>query len=356
MSVGDTTPAVPSPAGVVRHPLARATMLDVAALAGVSLKTVSRVVNAEPGVSEPLRERVRGAVDRLGYRHDLAASSLRRRDRRTATIGILLENIGDPLSSALHRAVEDVARRRGVVVFAASSDENAVRERESIGEFLARRVDGLIIMSASPDLGYLRPEIDAGTALVTVDRPAAFLDVDSVVTDNRLGAADATRHLAARGHRRIAFLGDLGSIWTAAERRAGYRDAIAELGLDADRALLRMGLHDVGAAVAAVGELLALPDPPTAIFAGQSLITMGTLQALRAANLTGKVALVGFDDFPLADLLEPAVSVVAQDLERIGARAAQLLFARMDGDHSPARSEVLPSRLVTRGSGEIAAA
>ncbi len=328
-------------------------MLDVAALAGVSLKTVSRVVNEEPGVSDVLRERVRSAVERLGYRHNLSASSLRRLDRRTSTIGILLEDIGNPLSSALHRAIEDVARRRGVVVFAASSDENATRERDAIGEFLARRVDGLIVMSASPDLGYLRSEIEAGTAVVTVDRPPAFLDVDCVLTDNREGARRGTRHLARAGHRRIAFLGDLPSIWTAAERRAGYLDAATELGLDLDPALLQMGLHDAGASAAAVTTLLALPDPPTAIFAGQNLITMGTIQVLRESRLQQRVALVGFDDFPLADMLEPAVTVVAQDLQALGARAAELLFARMDGDESPAHNEVMPSELIARGSGEI---
>ncbi len=328
-------------------------MRDVAALAGVSLKTVSRVVNDEAGVSAALRERVRAAVERLGYRHNLSASSLRRLDRRTATIGILLENIGNPFSSALHRAIEDVARARGVVVFAASSDESATRERDAIGEFLARRVDGLIVMSASPDLGYLRAEIEAGTAVVTVDRPPAFLDVDCVVTDNRDGALRGTRHLAEHGHRRIAFVGDLPSIWTATERRAGYLEAIRDLGLDADASLVKMGLHDVQQSAQAVTELLALPDPPTAILAGQSLVTMGTIQALREVRRQHEIAVVGVDDFPLADMVEPAISVVAQDLPEIGARAAELLFARMDGDASPARRDVMPSQLIARGSGEI---
>lgn len=332
---------------------ARATMRDVAALAGVSLKTVSRVVNDEPGVSPELRERVRSAVERLAYRHNLSASSLRRLDRRTATIGILLENIGDPVSSALHRAIEDVARRRGVVVFAASSDESATREHDAIGEFLARRVDGLIVMSASPDLGYLRSEIDAGTAVVTVDRPPAFLDVDCVVTDNREGAFNGTRHLAQQGHTRVAFLGDLPSIWTAAERRGGHIEAVRDLGLDSDPGLVLMGLHDAEAAAAAVGALIAQANPPTAILAAQNLLTMGTIQALRSSGQQHNVALVGFDDFPLADMLEPAISVVAQDLPAIGARAAELLFARMDGDVAPARREVMPSQLIVRGSGEI---
>src|ERR671925_686389 len=189
-------------------------MVDVAALAGVALKTVSRVVNSEPGVSPELETRVRWAIEQLNYRRDANAATLRRRGRKTQTIGLVLEDVSNPFSSALHRAVEDTARERGVLVFAGSCDEEPDRERELIGSFRERRVDGIIVVPASHDHAYLYDERRAGTALVFVDRAAVHLDADSVVSDNVGGAEQAVRHLLDHGHRRVGFLGDLISIST----------------------------------------------------------------------------------------------------------------------------------------------
>ena len=147
-------------------------MRDVAALAGVSIKTVSRVINGEQAVSADLTTRVTAAVDRLDYRHNMTASSLRRSDGRTATIGVVLEDVANPFSSALHRAIEDVAVARGVLVLAGSSDEDEDRERRLVSAFASRRVDGLVIQPATHDHSFLITERKAGTAIVFVDRPA----------------------------------------------------------------------------------------------------------------------------------------------------------------------------------------
>jgi LacI family transcriptional regulator len=329
-------------------------MRDVAALAGVSLKTVSRVVNSEPGVSAELAGRVLEAVRLLDYRHNLTASSLRRADRKTASIGLLLEDVSNPFSSALHRAVAEVARQRGILAFAGSSDEDPVKEAELLRAFVARRVDGLIVVPSGADRGRLLSERERlGTPMVCVDRPAAFFEVDSVTADNRDGARLALRHLAAHGHRRIAFLGDLRSIWTAEERRLGYADGLAAEGIPYDPSLVRQDLSSIQAAQAAALALLARDEPPTALFTGQNLVTIGGVQALRQRGLQHRVALVGFDDFLLADLLDPAVSVVAQDPATLGRTAAELLFARLDGDRGPPRHQVVLTTLVPRGSGEI---
>jgi LacI family transcriptional regulator len=328
-------------------------MLDVAALAGVGLKTVSRVVNAEAGVSPALEAKVKRAIAQLNYRRDVNASMLRRLGGRTQTIGLVLEDVANPFSSALHRAIEDSARARNVLVFAGSCDEDGLRERELIGSFRDRRVDGIIVVPASSDHTFLYEEQRAGTALVFVDRPAAHLDADSVASDNINGSTAAVEHLLAAGHRRIAFLGDLPSIWTADERLRGYTQAIAQARIDYDETLIRTGLRDSDAALHAVAELLALPDPPTAIFTSQNLLTIGGIRALKGAGLQHRVALIGFDDIPLGDVVEPAISVVAQDPQAIGRAAAELLFRRMEGDTSPAVHQVVPVRLITRGSGEI---
>lgn len=330
----------------------RATMQHVATLAGVSLKTVSRVVNGETGVSGPLVERVQEAVTRLGYRHNLAASNLRR-GSRTASIGMLVQELSNDYCGQLLGAVEARARERGVVVMSASLDEEPERERELVTRLVARRIDGLILMPATDDQSYLTPEIVAGLEVVVVDRSPRGVALDSVSVDNHTGAADAVRHLARFGHRRIAFLGDDGHISTALDRRAGYRAALGRLGLPLDPQLDRLGVrNDIDAELAAL-EVLALPDPPTAIFAGRNTITVGVIRALRTLGLTRKIALVGFDDFATADLLDPGVTCVKQAVHDQGETAIDLLLSRLDGEAGPPREIVLPTTLVERGSGEI---
>ena len=229
-------------------------MQDVAALAGVSLKSVSRVVNGESGVSETLANRVTNAVSELGYRHNLAASNLRRRGQRTASIGMLVQDLSNGFCSETLRAVEDRARERGVVVMAASTDEDGDRERELVMGLVSRRIDGLIMMPTGPDLSWLGVELASGLAVVTVDRTPAIPELDGVVVDNQGAAAEAVGHLMSYGHRRIAFLGDAPSISTAVDRRAGYRAALRAAGVTPDPVLERLGLRsrdDARAATAA---------------------------------------------------------------------------------------------------------
>lgn len=333
----------------------RPTLRDVAALAGVGFKTVSRVVNGEPGVSPETQRRVERAVAALGYQPNLTASNLRRSGGKTATVGLMLEDVANPFSAAVHRAISDVAVARGVAVLAASLDEDPDREVSMAQAFIRRRVDGLVVAPTGPDQSYLLKDVQAGLAVVFIDRPPAFLDADAVVATNRAGSRDATEHLLAAGHRRIAFLGDLQTIVTATERFAGYQDALERAGVPLDATLVRPDLHTRAAAEDAVSALLAAdPDArPTAIFAGQNLITIGAIRALRAAGLERRVALVGFDDVELGDLLSPGLTVVAQDPVAIGAAAAELLFARLDGARGATRRVEVPTRLIPRGSGEI---
>jgi LacI family transcriptional regulator len=339
------------PAG--RDATRRPTMRDVAHRAGVSLKTVSRVVNAEPGVSATLTTRVRSAIDDLGFRPNAGASNLRRADGKTATVGLLLQDVGNPFSSTLQRAVEDVAVPRGVMVFSASLDGDPRRERELVQALTTRRADGLIIAPTGHDMGYLESELRAGTAIVCVDRLPVNLKVDSVVTTNRSGSAEGVRHLLAAGHRRVAFLGDRRELFTASERYLGYCDALASAGLPVEPALVVHDLQDAGVADGATTTLLTRPDPPTALFTAQNLVTIGAIRSLRRLGREHQVALVGFDDFPLADLVRPGITVVAQDPAAIGRTAAAVLFARLAGEQTARTVHVVPTTLIRRGSGEL---
>jgi LacI family transcriptional regulator len=328
-------------------------MRDVATLAGVGLATVSRVVNGKSGVAPDLVERVTDAARMLGYRHDHTASSLRRADRRTYTIGMIVENVANPFSSALHRAVEDAAEERGLLLVSGSNDEDPGRERRLIENFTERRVDGLIVVPTGHATDELLAAARRGISLVCVDRAPGFDNVDSVTVDNREGVRDAVRRLHEIGHQRIAYLGDLTRIWTARERYAGFVEGIALAGGPLDERLVRHEIHREQDAYQVALEYFSLDSPPSAILSAQNLITVGARRALQVLGLERRIAQIGFDDIPLADLLVPKVSAIAQNMHELGRKAAELLFARLDGDQSPPRQVVLPTRYIARGSGEI---
>jgi LacI family transcriptional regulator len=335
----------------------RPTMRDVATAAGVSLMTVSRVVNGEPGVLPETAARVERAIRKLGYQRNDMARQLRRKGQLSETIGLLVDDLANPFFSALTRAVEDAARLHDCVVLIGSSNDSLAREREVVSAFCARRVDGLIVVPVAGSHRFLKDQQALGVKVVCVDRPAENLAADTVLVDNRRGAYQAVRHLINQGHRRIGYLGDRDDIWAVRERYSGFNDAFADIGLVPDAALIRHGLRSRLEAAAAAEAMMGLPVPPTALFASNDLVTMGTVDALYSARQRrGSVALVGFDEFALADKLSPPVTVVAQDPAAIGATAAQLLFGRIAGDTSPPREVILLTRLVVRGSGEIAPA
>src|SRR5689334_6951734 len=314
------------------HPAGRRpTMREVAAVAGVSLSTVSRALNDDPKVAPDLAEKVRRAVEMLGYRRDVTATTLRRADRLSASIGLVFDDVANPFHAMLQRGIEEVARERGVLAFAGSSDEDAERERDLVQAFLSRRVDGLVVVPAGSDHSYLARDRDAGVAVVFIDRPPGFIDADVVLSDHAGGARDATAHLLAAGHRRIGYLGDRRRIHSATERLRGHTEALAAAGVPYDPALVRMELEDSAMARRATEELFSGENPPTAVFAAQNLITIGAVEALRRMGRRHDVALVGFDDLTLADAIEPGLTVVAQDANGIGRAAAELLFARLDG-------------------------
>lgn len=329
----------------------RPTMRDVARAAGVSLMTVSRVVNGEPSVQPETAARVERAIRRLGYQRNDAARNLRRSGQPTLTLGLLVDDIANPFFSALARAIEDAARLRHYLVLIGSSHDSLQREREVVSAFCSRQVDGLIMVPVAGNHRFLAVQMARGTKVVCVDRPADKLTLDRVLVDNRPGAHQAVRHLLDHGHRRIAYLGDREDIWAVRERYAGFRAAFADLGLEPDPSLIRHGLRSRATAAQAAAEIMRLSHPPTALFASNDLTTMGAIDSGQHASL----ALVGFDEFALADKLSPPITVVAQDPAAIGAAAADLLFARIGGDTSPPREIILRTRLIERGSGEIPA-
>ena len=333
--------------------IGRPTMVDVASASGTSLKTVSRVVNGEGGVRPELVERVNKAITKLNYRHNQTAGSLRRIGGRTRTIGLLLEDISNPFSASLLRSVEDSARERKVEIFAGSLDGDPLREATIVQAFTTRRVDGLIIVPCSDDHRYLEVERRTGNHFVFVDRPAHHFAADTVVATNKAGTQIAVESLIRNGHSRIAYLGDDKSIYTAAERYSGYLAAMKAAKLPVDKGLVQLGFSGGAAIAAKVSALFQSANPPTAIFSAQNLITLEVVRMLRSLGMAKKCALIGFDDIPLADLMEPAISLVTQDIPAMGKEAAEMLFARLDGNNSEFHTRVVDTTFTQRASGLI---
>ncbi|WP_460447575.1 LacI family DNA-binding transcriptional regulator [Angustibacter aerolatus] len=321
-------------------------MREVAAHAGVSLKTVSRVVNDDRYVSDELRERVRRAVVELQYVPNTVAVTFRR--GRDAAIGVAVPSVGDPFFAAVVEAVEGEARRRGYAVIVTSLGNLPDDERPAILALLQRQVVGLIATPTDPDQSYLR-SWQPRTAMVFIDRLPGQIRADTVRQDDEAGGYQATAHLLEHGHRRVAFLGDDDGFRTTALRLDGYRRALREAGVDDDPALVRLGDIGVDALTAEVDALLGADDPPSAVFSSNARATRSFLHALH--RLDRHPAYVGFGDFPMADLLSPSVTVVDQDPEAMGRIAVERLFDRLtDPDRRLRRTVLLPVQLIGRGS------
>ncbi|MFI7614583.1 LacI family DNA-binding transcriptional regulator [Nonomuraea terrae] len=323
----------------------RPTMADVARHAGVSLKTVSRVVNREPHVRATLRRRVQAAISALGYRRNEAAARLAR-GATVLTLGLVMENLANEFSSRLAAAVEAAAAAHEALVVFGSYEERPGKERVLIESMYARGVDCLIVVPSAADHAWLAGH--PGLTTVFVDRvPPGLAAADVVLLDDERGGRAATEHLLARGHRRIALVSDDDGLSSVHDRATGYRTALAAAGVAADEALVVRGVFDPWRVTQEVARLLDLPEPPTAFFATNNRAAIGILQALR--ERPERPAYVGFDDFALADVFNPGVTVVRYDMTRLARSAVDLL---LNPAPSPRRVKI-PVELVARGSGEL---
>ncbi len=325
----------------------RPTLRQVAALSGVSLKTASRVLNGEAHVSDATAGKVRAAAEQLGFRRNAIARDLRA-GARSSLVGLIIGDLANPFYSRVARGAERRLRAAGLQLISASSEEDPTLEHSLVAEMFERRVRAMLIVTSATDHAYLDVERRHGTPVVFLDRLPRDLVVDTVVIDNEGGMRQAVDHLVRHRHRRIGMIGDLGRLSTYRERLAGFEAAMVAAGITSWQRYVRADSHDVEAAQRAVGELLALEPAPTALVTTNNRITTGALRALRA--LGEPPALVGFDDFDLADLLD--VTVIAHDPERMGELGADRLVARLAGEPGAARRVLLPTTLVPRGSGE----
>lgn len=327
------------------------TIREVAALAQVSAMTVSRVLRGSPTVSQANRERVEAAVKVLGYRPNAVARSLRQR-HRTGTVGLIVTNLGNPFYAALALGIEAELAPQGRRVMLTNTGGDPASERDAVGDLASRQVEGIILVPAGPTQAYLAEELPGGPPVVMVGRPPSGIDADCVLVDDFGGAHAATNALLAAGHRRIGFLGNPPSVYTGSERYRGFCAALEEAGVSLPDDYVRRAQQDLSSAEQAADQLLALPEPPTAIFCTNNRNTIGAYRALRRNQVVATIS--GFDDFELADVLTVPVTVVTYDAESLGRHAARLLAGRMAGgdvDQSTLpRRIVVPATVVTHAA------
>jgi LacI family transcriptional regulator len=323
------------------------TMQDVATRSGVSAKTVSRVFNDDPHVTEETRERVQSAMRELKYVPNMLARTFR--EGRSAVIGIAVPDVADPFFASITKEIELAARERDMAIVVTSLGDNPSLEQSIIETTVRHQIGGLIIAPIAADQSYLARWQDS-FPIVFIDRTPTKLNADYFVEDDFGGAFEATQHLIAHGHRRIAIVGDSTEVPTTRLRLEGYRAALDGAGLRNDEDLVVLGSRNADGAAQACKTLLALSDPPTAIFSSNARFSIGVFPALQALNRTD-IALISYGDFPMADVLQPSVSVIDQDPRRVGRVAAERVLARLA---TPAkrfrRKNVLPVRLIERQS------
>ncbi|MCR6630370.1 MAG: LacI family transcriptional regulator [Magnetospirillum sp.] len=327
-------------------------LVDVAKRANVSISTVSRTITGTGKISEETQEHVRQVMRELGYKPNRVARRLRAREGKRHLIGLIIPNIQNPFFADLARGVEDVAYKNNFAVMLCNYDEDPKKELFYLDVMQAEQVDGIILPPAHEEDADVQRVRQSGIPVVCVDRSLSDPTIDKVEVDNEQGSFEAVAHLIKKGHKRIGLISGPGDTSTGRERLEGYRRAHREAGIAVDETLIRYGDYKQPSGRDIAAELLSLAKPPTALFACNNLMLIGAIETIfaRKLKIPQQVALIGYDDLPLAAVFDPPLTVVQQPAYEVGQRAAELLFKRLEDPGAPAGSLQLAPKLIARGS------
>ncbi len=331
-------------------PRRAATVLDIAREAGVSLGTVSNVINENAPVSDSLRKRVLDAISRLEYQPSQLARGLRR--NKTAIMGMIIPDITNPFFPAVVRGAEDVAYQNSYQLMLCNADNDPAKERAYLHELRSYQMAGLILIPSVNSQMDPRKDLPRNCPVVCLDRRPPGWEGDSVTVDNTSGARAGTEHLLAMGHRRVsAITGNL-RLANARERLEGFRVALKKAGVTLDPEYVQEGRFDRLSGYEKTRTLLQLRPRPTAIFASNDLIALGVLAALRESGLKSPddISVLGFDDLEFAEFISPALTTIAQPGYQMGAKGANILVKRIQGSTHPTERVVLATELKIRQS------
>ncbi len=328
-----------------------ASIRDVAKIAGVSVSTVSHVINQTRFVSKESQTKVLAAMEELNYTPNRLASSLRRKDKRTNTLGLLIPDSTNPFFAEVLRGVEDACFDAGFSVFLCNSDDDPKKEHNYIEVLLGKQIDGIILVSAGTHDDSLLMLENNRVPFVLVDRELPGAVIDSVLVDNKTGGYQATNYLVELGHKRIGCIAGPSLLNPSAARVEGYRMALSENNILDDN-LVFMGDFRAQSGTDAAKQMLDLGNPPTAIFACNDMMALGALHAADEAQLSvpGDISIIGFDDIPLASFTIPPLTTVAQSGQEMGLQAAKMVISRIENSNLPARQAILSTSLVIRDS------
>jgi LacI family transcriptional regulator len=326
-----------------------ATLHDVALSAGVSKTTVSRYLNKSIELPAGTIARIDAAIAKLDYRPNLMARHLS--TGRTEAIGLVVPEIREPFFAELASAVEDEADRHGYTIFISSTRSDRAREIASLNRLRDHHVDGLILLTNTPDDGSLARLIGKRRNVVLLDEDIPDVSVPKVFVENEAGAYRATRHLIDKGHRVIGYLGGPLGLLSSEERYAGFQRAMVEAGLTPAGDHVRRGSFSPAFARLAVLDILRSKSPPTAIFASSDYLALGAVAGLRQAgvDVPRQMSLIAFDDTPVGALLTPALTAIRQPIEAIGRAGFQALYAQLNRRTAPKLTR-LPVDLIERDS------
>jgi LacI family transcriptional regulator len=332
-------------------PTSSLTMKEVAAYVGVSTATVSRVLAGKGGVRPELEQRVRQAIEELGYRPNQAARRLR--ERKAKIIGVLVTDIQIPFFASIVVGIDRILQAAGYLPLLGNSFDSLASEQAHLNNFLSEGVSGVIFAAVnSQDVSNYYHLRDAGIPLVAIDRTPGDLQVDTVQVANLQAASQAISHFIQERHRRIALIAGPNQISTAAERQAGYEQALHAAGLPLDPALIQVGGYTLDGGYRAMRTLMENPDRPTAVLIANNVMTLGALQYIneQAFEIPCDIAIIGYDDMPWAASLRPPLTVVAQPDAEIGVMAGRLMLDRIHQPESSIKHITLEARLVLRAS------
>lgn len=300
-------------------------------MASVSHSTVSRALASSPAVNHFTAERIRKIARDAGYRPNTIARSLA--TSRTRTIGFVVTTVADPFVAEVAAGIENVARLKGYAVFLANSNADPAREVAAVRSFQERRVDGVIVMASRVGALYMPLLAELQVPIVLVDNQHPGVFAHSISIDDRGGAGLAVSHLLALGHRRIGYIGDRHGMQSDVDRLDGYAEALAAAGIEFSRVYVAQGNGRPDGGLDAMRTLLALKEPPTAVFCYNDMTAIGALRALYQAGcrVPEDVSVVGFDDLQMAPFLEPPLTTVRQPKAEMGQRAASILMDLLEG-------------------------
>ncbi|RDZ10007.1 LacI family transcriptional regulator [Priestia megaterium] len=324
------------------------TIYDVAKEAGVSISTVSKVLNNTGSIAEKTRKKVRDTMHELNYQPSVVASV----KKRIQTIGLLIPNIANPFMAEIARGIENHVKKFGFSLMICSTDNDLKNEIEYISILKQKYIDGIIIATGLKEDKAIKELLKAEIPVALLSRDVSSLAVDAVLVDDFLGGYEATEYLISLGHKRIAIITEDIKFPTIRARFEGYKKALEEAGLQYDESLVSLNNTSLDEGKQATSELLHLPVPPTAIFASTEFLAIGAIQGARELKIKvpQDLSIIGFDDTVLSTICDPPLTTIAQPIREMSKKVVELLIEEIENAKETKQRIVLSPKLVVRAS------